>query len=276
MGVRFSPGVSIEVGRVSGELEVIEAPDEVLGEDFVRDVFYIVINCGKMLLESGAETYRIEDTMLRIASNYGIENAQVFVTPTVIIFSLNDYALTQTLRIEERSNNLEKVMVVNELSRRISDGLPLKQAIRGMEKIHNTRFFPLWLLVLSGGVIGIMFLLLFEGIARDIPAAFIGGAGGVFLMEGIQRYTRVQFFTEFFAALYIATVAVIFVELGYGIMLDTIIIASVMPLVPGVLITNAIREMIRGHLMAGIMKGAEAGLTAIAIGAGVGLVLMLV
>ena len=33
--------------------------------------------------------------------------------------------------------------------------------------------------------------------------------------------------------------------------------------------------MIRGHLMAGIMKGAEAGLTAIAIGAGVGLVFML-
>lgn len=95
-------------------------------------------------------------------------------------------------------------------------------------------------------------------------------------MEGIQRYTRVQFFTEFFAALYIATVAVILVNLDYGLMLDTIIIASVMPLVPGVLITNAIREMIRGHLMAGIMKGAEAGLTAIAIGAGVGLVLMLV
>ncbi|MFC3420255.1 threonine/serine exporter family protein [Salinicoccus hispanicus] len=261
---------------MSGELEVMEAPDKVLSEDFVRDVFYIAVNCGKMLLESGAETYRIEDTMLRIASSYGIENAQVFVTPTVIIFSLNDYALTQTVRIDERANNLEKIMSVNELSRRISAGLPLKRAISSLETIHNTIFFPFWLVVLSGGAIGFMFLLLFDGVVTDLPAAFIAGAGGVLIMEGIQRYAKVKFFTEFFAALYIAVVSIVLVGNGYGTMLDTIIIAGVMPLVPGVLITNAIREMIRGHLMAGVIKGAEAGLTAIAIGAGVGLVFLLV
>ncbi len=261
---------------MSGELEIIEAPEKVLSENFVRDVFYIVINCGKMLLESGAETYRIEDTMMRIASSYGIENAQVFATPTVIIFSLNDYALTQTLRIEERANNLEKVVAVNELSRRISAGMPLDQALRRMEAIHDSRFFPFWLTILSGGIIGMMFLLLFDGVVADLPAAFVGGAGGVFVMEGILRYTKVKFFTEFFASLYIALTAIFFVDTGFGTMLDTIIIASVMPLVPGVLITNAIREMIRGHLMAGIMKGTEAALTAIAIGAGVGLVFLMI
>src|SRR5699024_11900742 len=98
-------------------------PDRVYSEDFVRDVFYIAINSGKILLENGAETYRIEDTMSRIASSCGIENAQVFVTPTVIIFSMNEYALTQTVRIEESENNLEKVDSINNPPRRISDGL---------------------------------------------------------------------------------------------------------------------------------------------------------
>ncbi|WP_411843522.1 threonine/serine exporter family protein [Salinicoccus sp. HZC-1] len=260
---------------MSGELEIIEAPDRVYSDDFVRDVFYIAINSGKILLENGAETYRIEDTMARIASRYGIENSQVFVTPTVIIFSMNDYALTQTVRIEERANNLEKVDSINNLSRRISGGLPLKKAIDQLETIHEARMFPFWLLVLSGGIIGIMFLYLFEGALGDVAGAFIGGAGGVLIMEGLLRYTKLKFFTEFFAALFIGLVGIIYVEYGPGGMLDTIVIASVMPLVPGVLITNAIREMIRGHLLAGIIKGAEAALTAVAIGAGVGLVFML-
>jgi Uncharacterized conserved protein len=99
---------------------------------------------------------------------------------------------------------------------------------------------------------------------------------GVLITESIQRYTKIKFFNEFFAAFFIAVISVLYVDYGPGTELETIIIAAVMPLVPGVLITNAIREMIRGHLMAGTMKGAEASLTAIAIGAGVGLVFMAV
>ncbi|WP_169336673.1 threonine/serine exporter family protein [Salinicoccus albus] len=260
---------------MSGELEAIDAPDRVLSDGFVRDVFYIALNCGKILLENGAETYRIEDTMARIADNYGIDNTQVFVTPTVIIFSMNDYALTQTVRIDERANNLEKIDSINNLSRRIAGGLPLRQAIDQLGTIHDTRIFPFWMVVLSGAIIGVSFLMLFEGVTVDIPAAVIAGAGGVFIMEGIQRYTKIKFFTEFFAAVFIAMAAILYAEYGPGQMLDTIVISSVMPLVPGVLITNAIREMIRGHLLAGVIKGAEAALTAIAIGAGVALVYML-
>ncbi len=76
------------------DIEIIEEPDDSLKESYVRDVFFVAINCGKLLLESGAETYRIEDTMMRISNTYGISNPQVFVTPTVIIFSMNEHSLT--------------------------------------------------------------------------------------------------------------------------------------------------------------------------------------
>jgi uncharacterized membrane protein YjjP (DUF1212 family) len=276
MGVQFFSGVlAKEVGELSvEELETVDKPDDSLDEAFVRKVFYISLNSGKILLESGAETYRIEDTMIRIANNYGIDNVQVFVTTTVIILSMNDYALSQTIRIDERANNLEKVVSINELSRSITKGLPLNEAIDRIENIHETKMFPFWLVVFTGGVVAIMFLLLFNGQPVDIPVAAAGGMAGVLITESIQRYTKIKFFNEFFAALFIAVISVLYVEFGPGIQLETIIIAAVMPLVPGVLITNAIREMIRGHLMAGTMKGAEASLTAIAIGAGVGLVFM--
>lgn len=48
-----------------------------------------------------------------------------------------------------------------------------------------------------------------------------------------------------------------------------------MPLVPGVPITNAIRDMMAGQLIAGITKGVEAALTAFAIGAGVGVIFII-
>lgn len=145
------------------ELETVDKPDDSLDEAFVRKVFFVCLNSGKILLESGAETYRIEDTMVRMAGNYGIDNVQVFVTTTVIILSMNDYALSQTIRIDERANNLQKVVNINDLSRSISKGLPIKEAINTIENIHETEMFPFWLVVFTGGVVAIMFLLLFNG-----------------------------------------------------------------------------------------------------------------
>ncbi len=57
---------------------------------------------------------------------------------------------------------------------------------------------------------------------------------------------------------------------------DIITIASVMPLVPGILITNAIRDLLAGELLAGMSRGVEAALTAFAIGAGVAIVLLII
>lgn len=278
MGVRSFSRVlkTKEVSPLSVvELETVDQPDDSLDEGYVRKVFYVCLNSGKILMESGAETYRIEDTMVRMANSYGIDNVQVFVTTTVIILSMNDYGLSQTVRIEERANNLEKVVNVNDLSRQISAGLRLRDAVESVEKIHEAKVFPFWLVVGTGGVVAVMFLLLFSGSLVDIPIAALGGMGGVLITEGIQRYTKIKFFNEFFAALFIAAIAVLYVQYGPGRDLETIIISAVMPLVPGVLITNAIRELIRGHTLAGTMKGAEASLTAVAIGAGVGLVFML-
>ena len=57
-----------------------------------------------------------------------------------------------------------------------------------------------------------------------------------------------------------------------GSEIDKIIIGSVMPLVPGLLITNAVRDLMSGHLVSGMSKGAEALLTALAIGGGIALI----
>lgn len=78
----------------------------IIDEDKVIDV---VLIAGRILLESGAETYRVEDTMTRIAASYGLDDTYSFVTSTAIIFSLNNRTNTRLIRIRERTTDLEKL-----------------------------------------------------------------------------------------------------------------------------------------------------------------------
>ena len=55
--------------------------------------------------------------------------------------------------------------------------------------------------------------------------------------------------------------------------MDKVIIGSIMLLVPGLAITNAIRDTVAGDLVSGLARGAEAFLTAIAVAVGTGVVL---
>ncbi|WP_025697617.1 threonine/serine exporter family protein, partial [Paenibacillus forsythiae] len=92
----------------------------------------------------------------------------------------------------------------------------------------------------------------------------------------LQRLVQIKFFAELTASALIGLLSFLFVQASAGAETDKIIIGSVMPLVPGLLITNAVRDLMAGHLISGLSKGAEAFLTAFAIGTGIGLVLSFV
>ncbi|MFS0644771.1 threonine/serine exporter family protein [Siminovitchia sp. 179-K 8D1 HS] len=234
----------------------------------------VCLLAGRMMAQAGAETYRVEDTMTRMAAASGFPNSQSFVTPTVVMFHLEAMSSTHFARVNERGTDLEKIALVNSISRRMAEGeINLDEAHKMLKKLDEKSLsFPAWLQVVAAALASGSFLLMFKGTWNDyLPAAFIGGAGFIILLIA-HYFSKVKLFAEFFAAFVIGGLAVLSVRLGLGRDLDLIIIASVMPLVPGVLITNAIRDLMAGHFMAGVSKGAEAFLTAFAIGAGVAVV----
>jgi uncharacterized membrane protein YjjP (DUF1212 family) len=101
----------------------------------------------------------------------------------------------------------------------------------------------------------------------------ISGGLGYLGFLYFHRFFTIRFFSEFLASFIIGLLSLIFVEIGLGHQLDKIIIGSVMALVPGLLLTNAVRDLMAGHLVSGLSKGAEALLTAFAIGSGIAVVL---
>ncbi|PLR80903.1 hypothetical protein CVD25_19580 [Bacillus canaveralius] len=243
-------------------------------EERTIEIIELCLLAGKIMLQSGAETYRVEDTMSRIATSFSVHGSHSYVTPTVIIFSVDGTVPTKLIRISDRTTDLRKVTLVNGISRRISGGeLTLEEAFCELRKIDLANLaFPLWLQIVAASISSGCFLMMFSGIASDfIPAMLTGGLGFIALIY-VHKLVEIKFFAEFLASLVIGSTALLLVNAGAGQELDKIIIGSVMPLVPGLLITNAVRDLMAGHLVSGLSKGAEAFLTAFAIGTGIAVV----
>lgn len=238
------------------------------------EVIDLCLLAGKIMLQCGAETYRVEDTMTRIAAALGIPHSHSYVVPTGIIFSIDGTEPAKLIRISERSTDLYKVTLVNGISRKISSGeISIQEAFNRLHEIEKADFsFPIYQQILAAAVSSGCFLLMFLGQWKDFVPAIITGGLGFMCFIYIHRLVKIKFFSEFLAALVIGLSAYLFVQTGIGVQLDKIIIGSVMPLVPGLLITNAVRDLMAGHLVAGLSKGAEAFLTACAIGTGVAVV----
>lgn len=230
---------------------------------------------GRIMMESGAETYRVEDTMLRMARSQNIDDAQSYVTPTGIILSLGKRQITKITSISSRITDLHKIALVNNISRKLTNNIiTLEQAYDELIKVQKTNYFlPIYLQILTAALASSCFLILFDGMWSDMPAAFVAGGIGYLAVIAVQELTKVKFFSEFFASIVVGIIAYLSVIVGWGTEIDKIIIGAVMPLVPGVLITNAVRDLMAGHFTAGIAKGTEAFLTAFAIGSGIALIL---
>ncbi|KOS66441.1 membrane protein [Lysinibacillus contaminans] len=230
---------------------------------------------GRIMIESGAETYRVEDTMLRMARSQNMPDAQCYATPTGIIFSLGKTQPTRITSISKRITDLQKISLVNSVSRRLTSHIiTLEEAYDELKSIQKTNYFlPNHVQILAAALASGCFLILFKGIWSDLPITLVAGGLGFAMLLLMNHLTRVKFFSEFTASLTIGLVAYLAIGFGYGTQIDKIIISSVMPLVPGILITNAVRDLMAGHLMSGLSKGAEGFLTAFAIGAGIAVIL---
>lgn len=241
----------------------------------MNDVIDLCMLAGKLMLQNGAETYRVEDTMTRIAGAFGMNESHSYVTPTAVLFSIDGAERTRLARVSDRTIRLDKVTQVNGISRKIASGeLTIEEARTQLKQVESDRkSYPLWFSSVVAGVASGCFLMMFGGIWDDFFAAVVAGSLGFMILILVQRYIHIKFFSEFTASLFIGLIAALFVRSGAGSQFDKIVIGSVMPLVPGLLITNAVRDLLAGHLVSGISKGAEAFLTAFAIGAGIGVVL---
>lgn len=242
--------------------------------NYQQRVLNVCLLIGKMLAESGGETYRVENTMYLIAQKAGFETV-CYATPTSVFIALNGVAQTQLRSIAGVNINLEKVERLNRLSRHFVAGeCTLEDLITKVDEIEeHTIQFPLSLECFGAGLVSLAPMLLFQTPAESLILAFFVGAFGFFISRKIVRFVELKYIHQFVASFAIALAVTGIQALVPTIDANSIVIGALMPLVPGVAITNSFRDLIEGHLLSGIGRLIDAAITAGAIGAGVAIVM---
>lgn len=243
---------------------------------FYQEILDICLTAGRLMIEGGSEMYRVEDTMSRIARNAGMEDPRVFATPTCVFMSLDGGNLSQMKQIRDRNINLELVDRVNELSREFAaKKIDLPQLREKIVKVANAPSFPMWLQVIGAAVLSATLMVLFMDNYDwvDFPGAALVGGVGFWAYCEFKKYTKVRFLSELIAAMVMGLLAIILNWLDPQMIVDNILIGALMTLVPGLALTNALRDLFMGDLLSGMVRMCEAALTALALGGGVGMIL---
>ena len=235
-------------------------------------VVQLATKAGAILLESGAETYRVEDTIVRICTNFGMKETSSFCTQTGIMLSsiYEGFTYSQVARIKSRSTNLDRICRINQLSRDAKD-LSIESF---EEKLNNLVELPTYDLktnIFFASLCAFGFTLLFGGLF--VEAIVAGALGGIvrFLTIKMEVKEVNSFFSICFSALFITMMALSFEYIHVITDKNVVIIGTIMLLVPGLAITNAIRDSIAGDLVSGTARAVEALLIAIAVALGSGL-----
>jgi uncharacterized membrane protein YjjP (DUF1212 family) len=241
-----------------------------------RNTMNMAILAGEIMLESGAETYRVEDTVIRLCRAIDIVNyVDVFVIPTGIFLTVGyDNNINTVLkRTKPKSVDLNKISLVNQFSRRfVTTNMSVDEAIDYLSKMRSIKPYSDFVKsVLGGGLVGGFSALLFGGTFPDFVSAFFVSLLVVKIRESVARRVNIiSYVKDFLGSLLAGALAIVFVRLGIGASIDKIIIGAIMPMVPGLAITNATRDSISGDFLAGVSRASEAILCALSIAFGVG------
>lgn len=215
--------------------------------------------------------------MTLIAEAAGMDDVNSSATPTSIILSFRCSGLdhTRMVRTPKRTTNLNKITLVNDVSRRFVGGkINLEQAYRLLRQIDQEKpIYPKWMQHIAAAIASGSFAMLAGGTWFDLIPSALAGLIVNLSLEYLEQFVRMKFFTEFSAALLGGLFALLAVTVFPQLHISIIIIGAMLPLFPGIAITNSLRDLLAGDLVAGVSRGVEAMLTAVSVAVATAIIL---
>ena len=231
---------------------------------------------GEIMLSSGAETYRVEDTMCHILKTSRCESIEAFALMTGIVATINsddmEQPITVVKTINDRTTNLNNVIKVNAISRKYCAGeLNLEEAYVQLkcvkEKQYTRTVFNIATALIATG-----FAMMLGGSIIDVAVATVVGLCLAVCITVGKLIKMNSILVDIFSCMVIAMITMTLKNFGIAeLNMDIVIVSAIMPIVPGVAITNAIRDTLQGDYLSGCARILEAFLKAASIALGVGI-----
>lgn len=239
-----------------------------------RSLLDVTTELGYLLAMSGAETFRVEDTIVRIFAAYGI-SAEAFAIPNCLTVSIetdHQKPMTRMRRIGHHGTDLDSVERYNSVSRRICSEKPEPAVAMELvkEAANSTKKYSFLVSIIGSILGGAGFILVYGAGVTDTVCAILCALVAGLIGQFMGKWKVNSFFSTIAAAFAIAFTAYIYGLLGFAVNVDGIIISSLMLLVPGLLFTNAMRDIIYGDTNSGINRIVQVLLIGVAIALGTG------
>ena len=233
----------------------------------------IILKAGKLLVSSGSEINRAEETMNYIAQSLYLKNVEAYVTNRGIFATaiLNDGTeTTRIYNVPETDINLSKIEAVNALSRRITkESITTKEILGELYRIDKMSDYSLVLRLIAYTLGAASFSYAIGSSATDsIIAGLIGLVLGIYMCT-IRRILHSEVLITILGSILIALIANFFVSIGLGSNLSVILLGAMIDMVPGVAFVNAVREYSQNNYNTGITLMMGALLTCISMAVGV-------
>ena len=248
-------------------------------EEIMTDVeVEIILKAGKILLSSGAEISRTEDTMNYIARAMNFKDLEAYVSNRGIFATAkkdDNTEITRIYNVPEVDINLSKIESVNALSRRITQkSITIEEVINELEKIDTMPdYLIFWRLVAyTIGASGFSYAI-GSSITDSIIAGIIGLILGAYMCT-IKRILNSDVLITILGSILIALFGNLFIHFNIGSNLSVILLGAMIDIVPGVPFVNAIREYSQNNYNTGITLMMGALLTCISMAVGVAVVLL--
>nr|WP_296153498.1 threonine/serine exporter family protein [uncultured Peptoniphilus sp.] len=244
-----------------------------------KSLINIAMTTGQMLIKNGAEIYRAEDTIERmILSMENITEVDVFALSSALFVSAeyDGESITMFKDIENSGINLNQIDALNTFSRRFVSGeISLYEARNKLMSLSEATKRSLPVTMFFTGLCSASFAIMFGGTWNDFAYTFFVG----FVLNYCMRLTakhNVSFFPEaFLGTMVVSILALVGVKAMPLLHMDMIIIGAIMPLVPGMVVTNSLRDIISGDYVSGLIGITKGIFVAFAIALGVGFILNL-
>ena len=228
---------------------------------------------GRLMVESGAEIYRVEESLERVLRAYGAREVNVFAITSNIMVSVecDDYVVRNySCRIRSGANHVERVDRLNDLVRRLAAEAPAVEVIEEeVFKILAMKEYSNNEIAFGHGLIASSFSVFFgaRGVAEIVMALLMGVGVGVCTVQ-MEKLRANRLLNRFLCSFLVTLATFACWKMGLVSSVDEIIIGILMTLVPGSGFTNALRDLFTGDSISGALRLTEAVLVAFAIAAG--------
>jgi uncharacterized membrane protein YjjP (DUF1212 family) len=243
-----------------------------LNHEALTEVIKLSLWAGQLLLQHGAETQQVETTVHRLSTGLGCDWADILVSPNAIVMTAisGGEFRTKVRRVVGLGVNMAIVTEVSDLHRRVEtgelDAAGLRAELRRISDMPGS--YNRWLVVIAVGLACASFSRLFGGDWQVFFVTLLAASGAMFTRQELQQ----RYFNAFLVTIATAFVAGVLAGVATHIGLDsqpqTALASSVLLLVPGVPLINAVEDLIKGHIVTGLVRGFTGGLVAICIALG--------